>query len=129
MAYTMPSLFSKTAMTTACCAVKKQDGSKEGAWTRLAHVSGSAAEPYVIAVRALKDGRIQFACGCPHWKFRCQSAGLLCKHQQAVLAGGLLGGNLPEIKWTKEGQLFLTTLAKATMEQRVARHVAAKAAA
>jgi len=129
MAYVMPAIFSKAAMTAACCAAQTTAKVTGGKWAPLATVQGSAAKPYTIAVRPLNDGRIQFSCGCPHWRFRCQTAGLLCKHQQAVLAGGLLGGNLPEIKWFKAGQQFLTTLAKVTMQQRVARHVAAQALA
>ena len=131
MSYVMPAVFSKVAMAAAAVAAKNcgdEAAQSGGGWTRLALGTGSASAPYVIAIRPLKDGRTQFACGCPHWKFRCQSSGLLCKHQQAVLCGGLLGADLPEIQWYAAGETFLTVLAHVTMQKKIAAHIKKKAA-
>lgn len=128
--YKIPAIFSVSALKAAHSAAADTTSlQSQGGWTQLAFVQGSAAKPYTIAARSLKDGRTQFACGCPHWRFRCQSSGMLCKHQQAVLCGGLLGDKPADIQWTKAGGVFLTTLATVTMEQRVARHVVAVATA
>ena len=125
MAYNIPTIFSVPALSAALnTAMDHATSLSQGGWVRLAAVEGSAKDPYIIAARRLKDGRVQFSCGCPHWRFRCQTQGVICKHQQAFLCGGLLGGKPAKIEWQTAGVFFLQTLAKVTAERRVTRHVA-----
>lgn len=94
----------------AADAVSSERGRSRGGYIRLGRVAGSAAEPYVIAVRMLKSGKVQFGCGCPDWKFRRQSNGTLCKHQQAVLTGGMSRKGSHRVWYYKAGVAFVEQL-------------------
>lgn len=113
MAYQMPKHFAKSSFAAAhgaanACACPEHRS--RGGYIRTGFAKGSAKEPYVIAVRKLKDGRIQFTCGCPHWRYRCQSSGTLCKHQMAFLTGGFTPKGRIDIKYTSAGDAFLDAL-------------------
>jgi hypothetical protein len=133
MSYVMPSMFTVAALTAAFYAAKDAatpDAQKGGGWVRLATCdSMSGGEPYAVAVRGLKDGRIQIGCACKNWIFRCQKTGQLCKHQQAVLCGGLTPcteTGTVKINWYTSGETFLATLAAKVMEEKVTRHMPKK---
>lgn len=131
--YVMPRAFSVEALTASFAAAKqaaKPDALSAGGWVRLALCdSMSGGKPYAVACRSLKDGRIQFGCSCKHWIYRCQTTGQLCKHQQAVLCGGLTpmteSGSVG-IKWYQSGETFLSVLAQKVLDARVNRHVASQ---
>jgi len=59
-------------------------GRSKGGWVRLAKVQGSAAAPYVIAIRPVSTERqYQFSCGCPDYLYRKSKVpGACCKHMQ-----------------------------------------------
>ena len=112
MSYKMPPHFSARAFEAGySCAVACSAPQK--GWVRLGSVQGSAVDPYVIATRTLKDGRVQFSCGCPHWRYRCQSAGKLCKHQLAFLMGDA-STTLPA------GKAFLSAMQKVVFAEKAA---------
>lgn len=94
----------------AANAVSTQYGRSRGGYIRLARVAGSGAEPYVIAVRRLKNGTIQFGCGCPNWIYKRQSSGTLCKHQESVLTGGLNHKGKAKVWYYKAGGAFVEVL-------------------
>lgn len=122
MPYVEQSVFTRAQMKLALETAREastENGKSRGGWVRLTRVQGSAADPYVVAVRELKDGRIQFGCDCAHWKFRCNKAGNLCKHQQASLTGGHPKPGAPlHVWWYKAGEAFVSCL-KGTTEGEV----------
>jgi len=133
--YVMPAMFTTKALTCAALAAKAAvtpDSKSGGGWTRLALCdSMSGGEPYAVATRTLKDGRIQVGCSCKHWVYRLQSTGQLCKHQQAVLCGGLTDrteSGAVFITWYAAGEAFLMTLAQQVMQEKVAKHLPKKVA-
>lgn len=123
MGYQMPKHFAAASFEEAhaagdACACPQHRS--RGGYIRHGFAKGSAKEPYVIASRKLKDGRIQFTCGCPHWRYRCQSAGHLCKHQMAFLTGGITPKGKIDIKYTPSGEAFLGALKDAAVKEKVA---------
>lgn len=125
--YVMPRAFTTKAMEAAMKAAEVVSPGKGHSWLRLAVCdSMSGSKPYAIAVRSLKDGRVQFGCECKHWRFRLQGTGMLCKHQQAVLCGGLTPlteSGTVNLAWYDAGAAFLKALSQAVMDERVSRHV------
>jgi hypothetical protein len=95
----------------AANAVSTQYGRSRGGYIRLARVSASGGgTPYVIATRRLKNGTIQFSCGCANWKFKRQSSGTLCKHQESVLTGGENHKGKAQVWYYKAGGAFVEVL-------------------
>lgn len=86
------------------------EGRSRGGWVRLCKVQGSAADPYVVAIRKVKTERqFQFGCGCKDWIFRRQKSGQLCKHQRAFLMDAI---QHPGKFWMyKAGVAFAQTVA------------------
>lgn len=100
----------------AADAAATPEGRSRGGWVRLCKVQGSAADPYVVAIRKVKTERqFQFGCGCPDWMYRRQKTGQLCKHQRAYLMDAISN---PSAFWMyKAGVAFAQAVAAAIAPQ------------
>lgn len=137
MAYNVPRTFSTSALTAAAKAAHATPtaagGESDTEWCRLASVASmSGSKPYAISVRRLLDGRVQLGCSCPHWKFRCQTNGVYCKHQEAFFMGGLTpkteSGKV-KVWFADAGKNFIKALAEVTTMEKAARAASKKAVA
>lgn len=105
------SLETQYAAFEAADAASTAYGRSKGGFVRLARVTSSVGTtPYVVSVRRLNDGTIQFGCNCPNWIYRRQSSGTLCKHQRSVLTGGENHRGHNRVWYYRAGQAFLEVI-------------------